>query len=67
MNKENYQGTGSEVQPLLYGSEETRKALGITRRQLYHLVTRGLLKKHPAFRQLVFKREDIEAFAKMEI
>ena len=67
MKKENLKATGSEVQPLLYGSEETRKALGLTRRQLYHLVHRGLLKKHPAFRSLVFKKNEVEAFAKMDV
>jgi hypothetical protein len=48
---------------LLYNASETMAALGITKRQLYHLVTRGLLKKHPAFRSLMFQRRAVEKFA----
>ena len=50
---------------LLCTADETMQALGVTKRQLYHLVKRGLLKKHPAFRSLVFTKNDVQAFAAM--
>ena len=50
---------------LLCNAAETMEALGVTKRQLYHLVKRGLLKKHPAFRSLVFTKKDVLAFAAM--
>ena len=50
---------------LLCTADETMQALGVTKRQLYHLVQRGLLKKHPAFRSLVFTKKDVQAFAPM--
>ena len=50
---------------LLFNAEEAIKILGVTKRQLYHLVKRGLLKKHPAFRYLVFRKDDLDAFVTM--
>jgi hypothetical protein len=51
---------------LLYNAQETMQALGLVRRrQLYHLLYRGMLKKHPAFRTLMFLKSDVEKFAIM--
>ena len=49
----------------LLNAEATIKKLGITKRQLYHLVKRRLLKRHPAFRSLMFRKRDLEAFISM--
>jgi len=50
---------------LLCTAEEAMQMLGLDTRQLYRLVERELLKKHPAFGYLVFKKKDQQAFASM--
>lgn len=49
----------------LFNADATTQKLGITKRQLYHLVKRRLLKRHPAFRSLMFRKRDLEAFISM--
>jgi hypothetical protein len=59
----NSEGGQSE---LLCTSAEAMRMLGITKRQLYSLVyERKVLKKHPGFWLLMFKKKDVQEFANM--
>ncbi len=52
----------AEIEPLLYDAEQAMRLLSLNRRQLYRLVGRGVLKKHPSFRALVFRKRDLDDF-----